>query len=87
MENAARELYERYLREKSRFGKPLVYWGVALLVYLASIAVGTIVVAAIGGVVAIWAFGRSTLCRTYRAAFYVRLADMLDGSRHRTHNQ
>ena len=83
---AATMVYEEYLREKSRFGKPLVYWCAAIVLYLASIAVKPIVVAAIGGVVALWAFGRSTLCRTFRAVLHVRLADVLEGSKRRTHN-
>ncbi len=79
--DAAREVYKQYLREKSRFGKPVVYWGAALALYLVSIAVGSLVVAVVGGVIALWAFGRSTLCRTSRAAVYMRVADALDGLR------
>jgi hypothetical protein len=78
--DAAQKVYEQYLGEKAKFGKPLVYWGAALALYLASIAVGSLVVAVAGGLIALWTFGRSTLCRTFRAAMYVRLADMLDGS-------
>jgi hypothetical protein len=79
--DAAQKVYEQYLSEKARFGKPLVYCGAAIALYLVSIAVGSLVVAVAGGLIALWAFGRSTLCRTFRAAMYVRLADMLDGSR------
>jgi hypothetical protein len=85
-EKAATRQYEEHLREKSKLGKPLVYWGAALLLYLVSMAVGTIVVAVVGGVVAVWAFGRSTLCRTFRAALYYKLADMLDASGRRRHH-
>ncbi len=84
--DAAQKVYEHYLTEKAKFGKPLIYWGAAIAVYLVSIAVGSLAVAVIGAVVALWAFGRSTLCRTFRAALYVRLVDVLDGSKRRTHD-
>lgn len=37
----------------------------------------------VGGEIALWAFGRSTLCRTFRAAMYWKLAGMLDEWRRR----
>jgi hypothetical protein len=83
---AATVMYEGHLREKSRLGRPLVYGGTAIVLYLACVVVKPTVFAAIGGGVALWAFGRSTLCRTFRAAFYVRLADILDGSRRTRHH-
>ncbi len=77
--DAAQKVYEQYLSEKSRFGKPVIYWGAALGLYLALNVLGILPVAAVCGAVALWAFGRSTICRTFRAAVHVRLADMLDG--------
>jgi hypothetical protein len=79
-DEAVTRLYEEHLREKSRFGKPAVYWGAALVVYLVSTAVGSLAVAVVGGAIALWAFWRSTLCVTFRAATWMRLADKLDGS-------
>jgi len=78
---AARKASDEYLREKSKFGKPLVYWSSALLLYVAVSLIHPAFVLAIGAVMALWAFARSTLCRTFRAASYVRLADMLDGTK------
>jgi hypothetical protein len=76
--DAAQKMYEQYLSEKARVGKPL---GAALALYLVSIAVGGFVLAVVGAVVALWAFGRSTLCRTFRAAMHMKVADMLDKSK------
>lgn len=86
-QEAVTALYEKYRREKSTLGRPLVYWGAALALYLASVAVGPIPVAVVGGIVALWAFGRSTLCRTFRAAVYAKAADMLDKSRRGMQNR
>jgi hypothetical protein len=75
--DAAQKVYEQYLNEKSRFGRPLVYWGAAIALYLVSIAVGGLVMALVGGAFALWAFGRSTLCRTSRAVVYWRVGEFL----------
>jgi len=75
--------YEKYQREKSRFGKPVVYWGAAISIYLVSMAVGSLPVALVGGAIALWTFWSSPLCVTFRMATYNWLADILDGSQKR----
>jgi len=83
--DAARDQYIEFLKERSRLGKPLVYLGASLLIYLACLVVKPIVVVAIGTLMSLSAFWRSSLCRTARAAFYVRLAETLESSRRGIH--
>jgi hypothetical protein len=67
--DAFQKVNEQYLTEKSRYGRPVVYWGAALGLCFALRVVGILPVAAVGAAVALWAFGRSTLYRTSLAAW------------------
>jgi hypothetical protein len=53
---------------------PLVYAGIAIALYLVSMAVGRFAVLVVGAAAMLFAFWRSVLCMTSRAAFYSWLA-------------
>jgi len=77
--DAAQRMQEKYEAEHANVNA-LVYAGIAIALYLVSMAVGSVVVLAVGTAVTLFAFWRSALCMTSRAAFYSWLADMLAGA-------
>jgi len=78
--DAAQRMKEKYEAELAKV-KPLTYAGIAVAIYLVSLALGTLVVLIVGVALALFAFWRSVLCMTSRAAFTYWLADVLEGKR------
>jgi hypothetical protein len=78
--DAAQRMQEKYEAELGRVN-PLVYAGIAVALYLVSMAVGSFVLLAVGAAATLFAFWRSVLCRTWRAALCAWLAELLEGRR------
>jgi hypothetical protein len=78
--DAAQRMQKKYEAELAKV-KPLVYAGIAVAIYLVSMAVGSLVLLVVGAAATLYAFWRSVLCMTARAAFYSWLADVIEGRR------
>ena len=78
--DVAQMAQEKYEAEIAKVN-PVVYAGIGVALYLISMAVGTFVVLAVGAAATLFAFWRSVLCMTSRAAFYSWLADLIEGRR------
>jgi hypothetical protein len=80
--DAAQRMQDKYRAEVAKV-RPLVYGGIAVVLYLVSMAVGRLAVLTVGAAVMLFAFWRSLLCTSSRAAFSVWLADMLEHQQRR----